>query len=208
MTFAQLWNALKITWRSRPFAILLPLGALFWYFWTHGHKFVLATENHGGSLPTWQEFIAGAALLTTKFERVTEFFLGTSVAPAQPPPNVGGAKLPIVLLLGLALGVNSCATTLPPNPTPVQTLDYCSTSALQKAGASLIGDLAAIFAAATSPEAVAVAIAPLATQFGIDEVRCGVQLFVSEFQHRAAVDSLAATQETRAKAWLATQAAP
>lgn len=83
MTFAQLWLSIRTAWHSRPFAIMLPIVAFAWFWWSHGHVISLATHDHGGSLPTWQEFIAGAALLTTKFERISAFFIG---APTSSPP--------------------------------------------------------------------------------------------------------------------------
>ena len=63
MTFKQFWMMIRTTWQSRPFAIILPVLALGWYWFSHGHALRFATEKNGGSLPTWQEWVAGAALL-------------------------------------------------------------------------------------------------------------------------------------------------
>ena len=80
MTFKQLWAAISTTWQSRPFAILMPIGALVLYWYHHGHTWTAA------SFPSWQEWVAGSMLLSTKFERLTEFILPAPAPAALPPP--------------------------------------------------------------------------------------------------------------------------
>lgn len=112
MTFKSLWLMIRTTWQSRPFAILLPLAALGWFFFTHGHDWKHPVASH--SIPTWQEWMTLAALFATKGERLTEFLFGAPSPASLPAPVIDPVIAPkvggLALLLGLSLfGVSGCS---------------------------------------------------------------------------------------------------
>ena len=210
MTFKQLLTAIRTAWQSRPLAIILPILALVWYWYHHGHKIVLATVANGGSLPDWQTFVMGAGLLATKFERLTEFLFGVPPAATLPapvaapafvvPPPGDGPKAAIVLLLGLALGLTSCAKN-PPGapPTPVGTFGHCTTEALRTASEGILGDVTTALATGDYVSAVNA----LAVRFGTAEVGCAIDLVIAEFRAKAARsnDQQVALVLQHAQAW-------
>lgn len=190
-TFSQIWNAIRLTWHSRPFALILPIAALAWYWWTHGHALALATEKDGGSLPTWQEFVAGAALLTTKWERVTYLFFG----PPQPAGDggaQGSAKVGVVLALvgALAVGSSGCGHIGPAVDNIVHEVEVCAgpacadaaKQAIPKISEIIMCDAMAGFSPAALPACASAALAGWAKAAGPDGWRV-IACVVNALEH-------------------------
>lgn len=186
MTFKQLWLMIRTTWQSRPFAILLPLAALGWFFFTHGHDWKHPVASH--SIPTWQEWMTLAALFATKGERLTEFLFGAPSpaslpAPVKDPvitPKVGA----VLLLLGIGFALQACTLTKAPvdgGTTPGAAFGHCTSSALTTSAEGILGDVTTALATGDYVGGVAA----LATKFGTAEVGCAIDLIIAEFSAKA-----------------------
>lgn len=186
MTFKSLWLMIRTTWQSRPFAILLPLAALGWFFFTHGHDWKHPIASH--SIPTWQEWMTLAALFATKGERLTEFLFGAPSpaslpAPVKDPvitPKVGA----VLLLLGLGFALQACTLTKAPvgGGTPVAVaLKACGGDALSKAE-GILGTVGTDLATGSYDSL----LTQLEVTAGAAVVTCAVELVTSQFGERAA----------------------
>lgn len=212
MTFAQLWKSIKTTWQSRPFAIILPIVALGWYWFKHGHIIALATVGNGGSLPTWPDLVTFAALLATKFERLTALFVGEHDPATLPPPVVapilvkppGPPPVVVALLLAMCLGLSACKTVNTPDaggpPTPVQVAEDCAVGVLHTSALAIIADVGVALASKDWSGL----LSDLVTRFGLPAVDCAVQEVAGESNHNAQVsgDSLSTVKAQRGRQWL------
>jgi hypothetical protein len=113
--------------------------------------------------------------------------------------------VPVLVIFGLlstALGFGCPATTGTPAPgSPVANFDHCSSDVVRDKAVPLLG----LVARATLGGDYMGALAALAMQYGLPEMKCAVQLFVDTTTRKAALDSTAQLQRERAKGWLATE---
>lgn len=135
---------------------------------------------------------------------VIAFATGATTKPVMNRPTVGEAvekaKIGVVLLLGLSLGLTAC-TKNPPGapPTPAGTFGHCTTDAIRTASQGILGE---VTTALVTGDYVG-ELNKLAVTFGTAEVGCAVDLVIAEFRAKAARsdDTEVAVVLVHAQAW-------